>query len=117
MFPSALTGSLWPAPQTEFIMTDFNLATADKHQLKFYAKSLRLDLSLSMSETTMREKIEKHIIENDMNINIADLLNVSRDDVAHTLVDLDGPAAGEATLQRIRSINGILSVRVLPIID
>ena len=51
------------------------------------------------------------------NINIADLLNVSREDVAHTLVDLDGPAAGEATLQRIRSIDGILSVRVLPIID
>jgi D-3-phosphoglycerate dehydrogenase len=49
-------------------------------------------------------------------INIADLLNVSRGEVAHTLVDLDGPA-GEATLQRIRSIDGILSLRVLPIIE
>ena len=49
-------------------------------------------------------------------INIADLLNVSRSNVAHTLVDLDGPAS-DNTLKRIRSIDGILSVRVLPIID
>jgi D-3-phosphoglycerate dehydrogenase len=49
-------------------------------------------------------------------INIADLLNVSRGDVAHTLVDLDGPAVDD-TLQRIRAIDGILSVRVLPVID
>jgi len=49
-------------------------------------------------------------------INIADLLNVSRGDVAHTIVDLDGPA-GEKTLQRIRAIDGILMTRVLPIID
>ncbi len=47
-------------------LTDFNLATANKHELKFYAKSLGLDLSLSMSETTMREKIEKHITANDL---------------------------------------------------
>ena len=49
-------------------------------------------------------------------INIADLLNVSKDDVAQTLVDLDGPAS-EETMQRIRSIDGILSLRILPIID
>jgi D-3-phosphoglycerate dehydrogenase len=49
-------------------------------------------------------------------INIADLLNVSKGDVAHTLLDLDGPA-GENTLKRIRAIDGILSTRVLPIID
>ncbi len=49
-------------------------------------------------------------------INIADLLNVSRAEVAHTLVDLDGPASA-ATLKRIRAIDGILSTRVLPIID
>jgi hypothetical protein len=47
-------------------MTDFNLATADKHQMKFYAKSLGLDLSLAMAETTMREKIAKHLTENDI---------------------------------------------------
>ena len=49
-------------------------------------------------------------------INIADLLNVSRENVAHTIVDLDGPV-GDSTLQRIRAIDGILSIRVLPIID
>lgn len=49
-------------------------------------------------------------------INIADLLNVSQSDVAFTLVDLDAPAS-ETTLKRIRSIDGILSLRVLPIIE
>ncbi len=49
-------------------------------------------------------------------INIADLLNVSRGEVAHTIVDLDGPAS-DATQQRIRAIDGILSLRVLPVID
>jgi D-3-phosphoglycerate dehydrogenase / 2-oxoglutarate reductase len=49
-------------------------------------------------------------------INIADLLNVSRGDVAHTLVDLDAPAT-EGILERLRAISGILRVRVLPIIQ
>jgi D-3-phosphoglycerate dehydrogenase len=48
-------------------------------------------------------------------LNIADLLNVSKGDVAHTLLDLDG-AANPETLERIRSIDGILCVRVLPVI-
>ena len=47
------------------------------------------------------------------NINIADLLNVSRGDVAYTLADLDGPVNDE-TLERICSIDGILCARVLP---
>jgi len=49
------------------------------------------------------------------NINIADLLNRSRDDLSYTIVDIDSPAS-ETTLDRIRAIDGILSVRVLPII-
>ncbi len=49
-------------------------------------------------------------------LNIADLLNHSRDELSYTLVDLDG-AANEETLTRIRSIDGILSTRVLPIIE
>jgi D-3-phosphoglycerate dehydrogenase len=49
-------------------------------------------------------------------INIADMLNHSRDELSYTLVDLDAPP-NEATLARIRGIDGILSVRVLPIID
>jgi D-3-phosphoglycerate dehydrogenase len=50
------------------------------------------------------------------NINIADMLNHSREELSYTLVDLDA-AANDATLERIRGIDGILSVRVLPIID
>jgi D-3-phosphoglycerate dehydrogenase len=49
-------------------------------------------------------------------INIADMLNHSRDELSYTLVDLDA-APSEATLARIRAIEGILSVRALPIID
>jgi len=46
-------------------MSDFNLATADKHQLKFHAKNeYGLSLSLVMTETTMRERIQKHCAEN-----------------------------------------------------
>ena len=50
------------------------------------------------------------------NINIADMLNHSRDELSYTLVDLD-TRPSEETLKRIRSIDGILSVRVLPIVD
>ena len=47
------------------------------------------------------------------NINIADLLNKSRGDVAYTLVDLDAPVSA-ATLERLAHIDGILAVRSLP---
>jgi D-3-phosphoglycerate dehydrogenase len=47
---------------------------------------------------------------------IAVMLNHSRDELSYTLVDLDA-SANDATLARIRGIDGILSVRVLPIID
>jgi D-3-phosphoglycerate dehydrogenase len=50
------------------------------------------------------------------NINIADLLNRSRGDLSYTLVDIDSPAS-ESTVERIRAVDGILSVRVLPIIE
>ncbi len=50
------------------------------------------------------------------NINIADMLNHSREELSYTLVDLDAPP-NEATLMRIRGIEGILSVRALPIIE
>jgi D-3-phosphoglycerate dehydrogenase / 2-oxoglutarate reductase len=50
------------------------------------------------------------------NINIADMLSHSRDELSYTIVDLDAPP-NEATLARIRAIDGILSVRALPIIE
>jgi D-3-phosphoglycerate dehydrogenase len=50
------------------------------------------------------------------NINIADMVNHSRDELSYTLVDLDAPPSGQ-TVARIRGIEGILSVRVLPVVD
>jgi D-3-phosphoglycerate dehydrogenase / 2-oxoglutarate reductase len=49
-------------------------------------------------------------------INIADMLNHSRGDISYTLVDLDA-APNDATMARIRGIDGVLSTRVLPIIE
>lgn len=48
------------------------------------------------------------------NININDMLNVSRGEVAYTVVDLDGPAS-EEMVRRIREIDGILSARIVPV--
>lgn len=45
------------------------------------------------------------------NLNIIDLLNKSRGDYAYTLLDLESPVPAE-TLERIRKIEGVLSVRV-----
>jgi D-3-phosphoglycerate dehydrogenase len=44
------------------------------------------------------------------------MLNQSRGEISYTLVDLDSSASAD-TLQRIAAISGILSVRVLPIIE
>jgi D-3-phosphoglycerate dehydrogenase len=45
-------------------------------------------------------------------LNILDLLNKSRGDLAYTLIDLNA-AVPETTLDKIRSITGVLSVRAL----
>jgi D-3-phosphoglycerate dehydrogenase len=45
-------------------------------------------------------------------LNILDLLNKSRGDYAYTLVDIHADAPPEI-LERIRSIDGVLSVRVI----
>lgn len=56
-------------------MTDqeFNLATADKHQLKKHASQLTpsLSLTLAMTENTMRERIQEHCIINDLDQPVA----------------------------------------------
>ena len=46
-------------------------------------------------------------------LNIADLLNKSRGEVAYTIIDLDG-GIDEETLSSIRDIEGVLSLRHLP---
>jgi D-3-phosphoglycerate dehydrogenase / 2-oxoglutarate reductase len=45
-------------------------------------------------------------------INIADLLNKSRGEYAYTLIDADG-AIGDDLLSRLRSIEGVLSARIV----
>jgi D-3-phosphoglycerate dehydrogenase len=45
-------------------------------------------------------------------VNIADLLNKSRGEFAYTLIDVDG-SVDEATVARIRTIEGVLSARVV----
>lgn len=46
-------------------------------------------------------------------LNIADMVNHSRDRISYTIVDLDSPV-NEDTLGRIRAIDGILSARTCP---
>jgi D-3-phosphoglycerate dehydrogenase len=46
------------------------------------------------------------------NLNIIDLLNKSREEIAVTLLDVDQPPSAE-TLERIEAIEGVLSVRCL----
>jgi D-3-phosphoglycerate dehydrogenase len=48
----------------------------------------------------------------DERINIADMLNRSRGDLAYTIIDLDG-AISERTVERIRAIEGVLMARVI----
>ena len=45
-------------------------------------------------------------------LNIADLLNKSRGDIAYTLIDIDG-AIPDAALAQIREIEGVLATRVI----
>jgi D-3-phosphoglycerate dehydrogenase len=49
-------------------------------------------------------------------VNIADMVNHSRGEISFTIVDLDEPASGE-TVERIKAISGILSARIMPIIE
>ncbi len=47
------------------------------------------------------------------NLNIADLLNKSRGELAYTLVDVDSPIP-DALASEIGAINGVLSTRIIP---
>jgi D-3-phosphoglycerate dehydrogenase len=46
------------------------------------------------------------------NLNIADLLNKSRGDLAYTLIDIDGTIP-EAAIAQIRQIDGVLATRAI----
>ena len=48
----------------------------------------------------------------DANLNIVDMLNKSKGDIAYTLIDVD-QAVNEATVEKINAIDGILGVRAI----
>lgn len=48
----------------------------------------------------------------DAKLNIADLLNKSRGELAYTLIDLDGPVS-DNLVEKLKSIQGVLSVRAV----
>lgn len=47
------------------------------------------------------------------NLNIIDMLNKSKNEIAYTLIDADAAAIDKATLQLIKNIEGILMIRVI----
>jgi D-3-phosphoglycerate dehydrogenase / 2-oxoglutarate reductase len=48
----------------------------------------------------------------DANVNIVDMLNKSRDEIAYNLIDVDG-AVSDALLEQIRELDGVVNVRVI----
>lgn len=48
----------------------------------------------------------------DENINVIDMLNKSRDDVAYNLIDVES-APSEAVLEKMRAVEGVVNVRVI----
>jgi D-3-phosphoglycerate dehydrogenase len=49
----------------------------------------------------------------DAGINIHNMVNKSRGDIAYTMLDLDSPAP-ETALSKIKAIEGVMNVRLLP---
>ncbi|MHA6524181.1 phosphoglycerate dehydrogenase [Tessaracoccus sp. G1721] len=80
------------------------------------------DAVLARSESTMRLAIANANVPNmvgristllaDAGLNIADLLNKSRGELAYTVIDVEG-AVPECLAAEIRAIEGVLSVRVI----
>jgi D-3-phosphoglycerate dehydrogenase len=48
----------------------------------------------------------------DQNINIIDMLNKSRDDVAYNLIDVAN-APNDAVLEQMRAVSGVVNVRLI----
>ena len=70
-------------------MTDFNLATADKHQLKFWAmEQYNLALPLSMNEDTMRDHITKHCAKNDIEAPVGEVAGRKKKGVKYVTINI-----------------------------
>lgn len=68
---------------------------------------------LTIANRNLPGMIEKitHVLANST-INIADMLNKSKGDVAYNIIDIDGPVPDSIT-QKIGSIEGVTAVRIL----
>ena len=105
-----------------------NCAVMAAETLKSYLEDGNIKNSVNFPEATLRRTRPNRLAIANANvpnmvgqvstalaesrINIADLLNRSRGEVAYTLLDLDGPLPAEV-LDRIRGIDGILKARLL----
>ncbi|MDD4357591.1 MAG: phosphoglycerate dehydrogenase, partial [Smithellaceae bacterium] len=69
----------------------------------------RLTIS-NRNEPGMIEKITRMLADN--NLNIADMINKSKGNIAYNIIDVDGDANSDL-VKKIQSIDGIVAVRVL----
>ncbi len=105
-----------------------NCAIMVAEQVRDYLENGNVRNSVNFPETEMPRTTEYRLAVVNANVpnmlgqistelgdaghNIVDMLNKSRGDLAYTLVDVEKPIA-EATLDRLRGIEGVLSVRAL----
>ncbi|MGD0209994.1 MAG: phosphoglycerate dehydrogenase, partial [Desulfomonilia bacterium] len=68
---------------------------------------------LTISNQNSPGKIEKitHLFA-DSNLNIADMLNKSKGNIAYNIIDVDG-GINDDLIKKIRSIEGVIAIRVL----
>lgn len=79
--------------------------------------SLTLERSSACRLAVVNQNVPKMLgsilsILADQNINVVDMLNKSRDDIAYNLIDMES-APSEAALAQIRAIEGVVGVRVI----
>lgn len=106
-----------------------NCAVMAAQQLRAYLEDGTIHNSINFPETKMprnggtRIAITNANVPNmlgqisttlaEANLNIVDMINKSREDLAYTLLDVEGEVP-EETINQLRSIEGVLCLRVLP---
>lgn len=87
---------------------DFNLATADKHQLKYYGGTIGLNLSLAMSEETMRDRIQDHCNANGIEAPVSEVGTSAKDKkqprVKINIAKQDKPGGGDPVFVGVQGV-------------
>lgn len=112
--------------------SESNCAVMAVHQVKDFLENGNIKNSVNFPNTGMaRNGGYRLIIANknipkmvgnitavlaDENINIADMLNKHRGDIAYNIIDIDGEIS-DNQVQKIRDIEGVIMVRLLPPIN